>query len=1179
MSEIERRFLGTFLFWATQKGRIKEGRLRGHGMQVGDSVSGPRADLSSAEVKEGYDFLLSLVPGRWPLPNLCSPLFQEFIEYILQNVKDLLINKKDLDKFVLLKKEFQVLEESLKYLKTVLNFIKDASMEVEKSKILLNHIEGITGNAAYICYLCYVEEMDRDSASELTLQISHVLKHIKPIDPDVAEIYTGALRGSVKLQIQYSRDVIEFVEGFVHFIFKDLLELSNGEACSLMLPLKKDQIKSLAEASKQLVTFLICPPEDLYVIQEKMSDKLTCIEGLIAEVVSAAFSFSVDKAAEVNSVFSDLLKKIEHVMEDLKDAILKDLVSSKCNFPRTNGLGFIDYLLRYLKELLQDGKCDSVVKHLIEEAQEELYLLRYFLKEVENKKHEFEEVKKHDLWTEVISLAYQTECIIDCLVTGDYPVWYLHLLCKITTETKVVRDHLKEFHATITREVEVPIEEQTPNPVRQVVETTQLDEVMVGFKDETDLLIEQLTIGPKYLDVVSIVGMPGLGKTTLAKKVFHDEKMRRHFDVQAMCCVSQTYDRRKLLLGILNQVKCSNQQNEKNPADALRKFLLRKKYLLYIDDIWSVDTWEYLSRCLPDNGNGSRILLTSRNIDVASNITREREPLELRFLDENESWELMKIKLFKEQTCPPDLSKVGANIASKCKGLPLLVILVAGVLSGISKNEESWRRIAESIKLDTVTSAKECKEVIELSYKHLPDHLKPCLLYFASFQEDEEIPLSNLEWLWTIEGLVPNIEVESIHLAVENLLNDLIGRSLIMVSKRKSTGGVRTCHIHDMLHDFCVTKSKEEKFMQLTSTGKTDLSSSFYEHRRLCIHHSLYWAGKIGNMQVRSAFFRPPKSGCQEFLDLENFKLLRVLQMECPMSDSSFQRSKELIHLKYLGIKGYMVSMPLWISNLSNLEVLLVITVGSGTILPMTIWNMPRLKHVHVEPVASFDGRIPQTSTNICCIETLATVSLTNELVDYMVKKASRLRKLKCHCKEPLKLKLDALQLETLSVNGKILNFTLPATLTKLTLSDVLLPQSEASNIGRLPNLVVLKFEHRAFQQEKWDIEDEEFLNLKVLKLRSLKITAWNASDESLPNLEHLLIENCFNLQEIPSMVGDILTLKMVETKRCGESLEKSVKDIQEVQEGYGNAELKVFIYPLHIKSCNTGLTEIEDCD
>ncbi|XP_015167121.1 late blight resistance protein R1-A-like [Solanum tuberosum] len=1141
MSEIERRFLGTFLFWATQKGRIKEGRLRGHGMQVGDTVSGPRADLSSAEVKEGYEFLLSLVPGRWPLPNLCSPVFQKFIEHILQNVKDLLINKKDFDKFVLLKKEFQVLEESLKYLKTFLNFIKDASMELEKSNILFNHIEGITVNAAYICYLCYVEEMDGDSASVLTLQISHVLKDIKPIDPDVAEIYTGALRGSVKLQIQYSRDVIEFVEGFVHFIFKDLLELSDGEACSLMLPLKKDQIKSLAEASKQLITLLISPPEDLYVIQEKMSDKLTCIEGLIAEVVSAAFSFSVDKAAEVNSVFSDLLKKIEHVMEDLKDVILKDVVSSKCNFPRTNGLGFIDSLLRYLKELLQDGKCDSVVKHHIEEAREELYLLRYFLKEVEKKKHEFEEVKKHDLWTEVISLAYQAECIIDCLVTGDYPVWYLHLLCKITTETKVVRDHLKEFHATITQEVEGPIEEQTPNPVRQVVETTQLDEVMVGFKDETDLLIEQLTIGPKNLDVVSIVGMPellqdgkcdsvvkhhieeareelyllryflkevekkkhefeevkkhdlwtevislayqaeciidclvtgdypvwylhllckittetkvvrdhlkefhatitqevegpieeqtpnpvrqvvettqldevmvgfkdetdllieqltigpknldvvsivgmpGLGKTTLAKKVFHDEKMQRHFDIQAMCCVSQTYDRRKLPLGILNQVKGSNQQNEKNPEDALRKFLLRKKYLLYIDDIWSVETWKYLRRCLPDDNNGSRILLTSRLSDVASKIKPDRAPLHLRFLDENESWELMRIKLFKEQTCPPDLSKVGANIASKCKGLPLLVILVAGVLSGISENEESWRRIAESIKLDTVTSAKECMEVIELSYKHMPDHLKPCFLYFASFQEDEEIPLSNLAWLWTIEGLVPNIGLDA-----KILLNDLIGRSLIMVSKRKSTGGVRTCRIHDMLHDFCVTKSKEEKFMQLTSTGKTDLSSSFYEHRRLCIHHSLYWAGKIGNMQVRSAFFRPPKSGCQEFLDLENFKLLRVLQMECTMSESSFQRSKELIHLKYLGIKGYMVSMPLWISNLSNLEVLLVITVGSGTILPMTIWNMPRLKHVHVEPVASFDGRIPQTSTNICCIETLATVSLTNELVDYMVKK------------------------------------------------------------------------------------------------------------------------------------------------------------------------------------------------
>ncbi|KAK4736395.1 hypothetical protein R3W88_000092 [Solanum pinnatisectum] len=170
----------------------------------------------------------------------------------------------------------------------------------------------------------------------------------------------------------------------------------------------------------------------------------------------------------------------------------------------------------------------------------------------------------------------------------------------------------------------------------------------------------------------------------------------------------------------------------------------------------------------------------------------------------------MKIKLFKEQTCPSDLSKVGENIVRKCQGLPLLVILVAGVLSGISKNEESWSKIAESINLDTVTNAKECLDVIELSYKHLPDNLKPCLLYFASFREDEEISSTNLAWLWTIEGFIPNTEAKSVELVAESLLNDLIGRSLIMVSKKRSIGGVRTCHIHDVLHDFCVTKAKEE---------------------------------------------------------------------------------------------------------------------------------------------------------------------------------------------------------------------------------------------------------------------------------------------------------------------------------------------------------------------------------
>ncbi|XP_060200103.1 putative late blight resistance protein homolog R1A-10 [Lycium barbarum] len=336
-----------------------------------------------------------------------------------------------------------------------------------------------------------------------------------------------------------------------------------------------------------------------------------------------------------------------------------------------------------------------------------------------------------------------------------------------------------------------------------------------------------------------------------------------------------------------------------------------------------------------------------------------------------ESWELLQIKLFNEPTFPSELCEVGEQIARECQGIPLPVILAAGVLT---KKEEK-------------------------------------------LQKDEEIPFSNLAWLWTVEGFVLNTEAKSIELVAESLLNDLIDRSLIMVNKKSV--------------------------------------------------------------------------GCAN---------------------------------KLLGIKGNVESMPSWISNLSNLEVLLVTTVGSGTILPMSIWNMPRLKHVHVQPVASFDERIPRKSTNICCIETLAIVSLTNKLAAFMIKKATKLRKLNCHCKEPLQLKLDALQLESLSVNGMILEFSLPSTLTNLTLSDVLLPQSEISKIGRLPNLVVLKLEHRTFEEKNWDIEDDEFPTLK----------------------------------EIPSAIRENLNLKMIEVKRCSESLEKSVKEIKEEQEGYGNEELKV---------------------
>ncbi|KAK4368881.1 hypothetical protein RND71_012673 [Anisodus tanguticus] len=154
--------------------------------------------------------------------------------------------------------------------------------------------------------------------------------------------------------------------------------------------------------------------------------------------------------------------------------------------------------------------------------------------------------------------------------------------------------------------------------------------------------------------------------------------------------------------------------------DKILKRLMNKMYLIVMDDIWSNDVWDVMSRTFPDDNNGSRIILTSRLKEV----------------------------------CPPELEFIRKQVAGRCQRLPLALLVVAGHLSKIERTQESWEDVSKNVSKVVATESDECLGLLAMSYNYLPNHLKSCFLYMGVFPEDKEVNIGTLISLWVSEGFV-----------------------------------------------------------------------------------------------------------------------------------------------------------------------------------------------------------------------------------------------------------------------------------------------------------------------------------------------------------------------------------------------------------------------------------------
>ncbi|XP_075081764.1 putative late blight resistance protein homolog R1B-17 [Nicotiana tabacum] len=418
---------------------------------------------------------------------------------------------------------------------------------------------------------------------------------------------------------------------------------------------------------------------------------------------------------ETNCASLDLLESIELMKEDLKHVFLKAPAdSSQLCFPMSDGPLFMTLLLKKLNDLLNSNVCSvALIKKEIGLVKEDLEFIRSIFGNVEQELN-------RDLWTRVLDVAYEAEHAIKSILVRDHGL--LQLIFLLPAAVEKIKRIKKEVLEKISKNKGLIIVNSLNKSVERKSSTT--GQIIVGFKEETEWIIRKLASEPGKEDIISIIGMPGLGKTTFAYKVYNDISVVAHFDVHAWCTVDQERNVKKLLQKIYNQVvglekRFSENDIDDDVADKLRKQLFGKRYLIVLDDLWDTATWDELIMPFPILKKGSRVILTSRKKDVALHGKRHSDPLNLRLLKPEESWELLEKRVFGEEHCPDELKDVGEKIARTCDGLPLVLDLIGGVIARKEKKEALWLEVLNNLNSFIFKDEEEVMKVVQLSYDHL----------------------------------------------------------------------------------------------------------------------------------------------------------------------------------------------------------------------------------------------------------------------------------------------------------------------------------------------------------------------------------------------------------------------------------------------------------------------------
>ena len=484
---------------------------------------------------------------------------------------------------------------------------------------------------------------------------------------------------------------------------------------------------------------------------------------------------------------------------------------------------------------------------------------------------------------------------------------------------------------------------------------------IVGIESPMSELINWLVEGAQERTVISVVGMGGLGKTTLAKKVYDNKQIVERFVCRAWITVSQSFKMEMVLKNMIKKFYEAMKEPIPEGMDAmdeisliglLKKYLEDKRYAIVFDDVWRLEFWGFIKYVLPENRRGSRVVITTRNVEVGCAIRESRfhHIHNLQPLLPESSWELFCKKAFQGSCCPSELKKISTDIVKRCAGLPLAIVAIGGALSTKQKNELEWQKFNDKLgsQLETNPHLESITKILSLSYNDLPHFLKPCFLYCAVFPEDYSINCAKLIRLWVAEGFVKGEKGVPLEQRAEEYLNELIHRSLVQLPKVDDKGRITRCKVHDLMREIILKKAEELSFCHVL--GDEDLSFNG-KFRRGSVQkgtNTIAVETIHRNAQIRSLllFDSDAVPMLLTGISFTNFKLLKVLDFEDAPLDSVPKDLGNLFHLRYLSLRGTKVKMlPKSIGKLQNLQTL-DLKHSPVDALPVEITKLKKLRHI-----------------------------------------------------------------------------------------------------------------------------------------------------------------------------------------------------------------------------------------
>ncbi|KAL4350836.1 hypothetical protein AHAS_Ahas10G0181800 [Arachis hypogaea] len=618
-------------------------------------------------------------------------------------------------------------------------------------------------------------------------------------------------------------------------------------------------------------------------------------------------------------------------------------------------------------------KGKKLTQNLIERLKTNLYAVQAFLIDAEQKQIKERAVKN---WLDSLKNAmYLADDLLDEVFTKaatqkDPGTFFSGFSSVLNLQDRDVAKRMEEVINRIESLVnqkdtlglrEIPKENMSWRITTSLVETSDV----CGREEDKEAIVKLLldddgddTGGHSDVSVIPIVGMGGIGKTTLAQLVYQDGKVKENFDFQAWICVSEEFDVFKVTKTIIEAITksfCSLTDLNLLQHD-LKEKLSRKKFFVVLDDVWSesYDDWNKLLKPFQKGVKGSKILITTRSKRAAS-VVQTVSPYELSLLSEEDCW-----LVFSKHAClstgsmeNPTLKKVGKDLVKKCDGLPLAAQALGGLLRGNS-DIKYWNYLLKSEIWELSDDKIKVIPALRISYYYLPSYLKECFVYCSLYPKDYEFSKDDLILLWMAENFLQPTGKKTPEEVGDEYFDELTARSFFQPHKNRENKFV----MHDLVHDLAMIFGGEFYFRaeELENAVEVDIKTRHLSHNAkgnypiskllgVCdrVKHTRTFLGLNLNSQIA---FNMENAPC---ILLSKLKYLRALSFNWFPLESLPDSIGELIHLRYLDLSWtYIMTLPDTLCNLYNLQTLKLVGCRKLKALPVSMKDLTNLRYLDI---------------------------------------------------------------------------------------------------------------------------------------------------------------------------------------------------------------------------------------